>query len=81
MHPAHDIFDKYCALLLTDGGVASVTSSPDLTEYAPESASQPQLEDRILADEDLMKTVPSSAPAGMYCFPWLANCLYEMLTC
>ena len=45
MHPAHDIFDKYCALLLTDGGVASVTSSPALSEYAPEAASQAQQED------------------------------------
>ena len=67
-----------CALLLTDGGAASVTSSPALTEYAPEAASQPQQEDRILADEDPMKTVPSSAPAGMYGWPRLANCLYEM---
>ena len=67
-----------CNLLLTDGGVASVTSSPALTEYAPEAAPQSQHEDRILADEDPMKTVPSSAPGGMYCWPWLANCLYEM---
>ena len=56
-----------CALLLTDGGVASVTSSPAWKKaLTGERASQPQQEDRILADEDPMKTVPSSAPAGMY---------------
>jgi hypothetical protein len=67
-----------CALLLTDGGVASVTSSPARKKALTEKASQSQQEDRILANEDPMKTVPSSAPAGMYCWPWLANCLYEM---